>query len=288
VQSNLALIYEDAAAQGTLSGGRWQAGSLRLSNLQTPYLAEIARSVSAAPPDTYVDVDLGAYTAISGIALGSCRVTTLAKFRVRAFATDFASPVIYDTGPADFPGSRVDPDLLGWEDIGFWEGLSQDFDDRGKGSLLLHFLPGPITARAWRIEIIDPSHPAGHIDIGRLIMGRVWQPATNFTYDSNGLDFEALTDVEESRSGTRFYNARNLRRAFSFGFDYLPEAETFRDVYRIVTRSGIHNQVVVAPNPSDPGTYQRDAFIGTLGVLPSLRRPVFQRAATSFKIEEVL
>ncbi|MGA4552387.1 hypothetical protein [Methylorubrum aminovorans] len=287
-QSNLALIYEDMAARATLSGGGWQPGSLKLANLRTPYLAEIARSSNASPANSQFDVDLGAYRTIGGIALGGCQVTPFAQYRLRAFINDASGPVGYDTGVIPFPGTRVDQQLLDWEDPGFWEGVSQEFDDRRKGSLLLHIPPESITARVWRVEIIDPGHPANRIDIGRLIMGRLWQPAFNYTYDNNSLDFEALTDVEESRTGTRFYNARNLRRIFSFGFDFLPEADTLRDVYRIATRSGIHNQVVVAPDPSDITNFQRDAFIGTLSVPPSLRRAAFQRVSTSYKIEEVL
>lgn len=287
-QSNLALLYEDVAARGVLSGGNWLPGSLRLANLQTPYLAEIARSASAAPADTQFDIDLGAPASIGGIAMGACRVTPFARYRIRAFYSDTSGPAFYDTGEVAFPGTRVDPQLLDWQDPGFWEGISQEFDDPRKGSLFLHIPPQPVLARIWRIEIIDPDHPAGRIDIGRLMMGRVWQPAYNYTYDNNSLDFEALTDVEESRSGTRFYNARNLRRVFSFGFDYLPEVETLRDVYRIATRSGIHNQVVVVPDPTDAANFQRDAFIGTLSVPPSLRRSAFRHVSTSYKIEEVL
>ena len=287
-QSNLALVYEDVAARGTLSGGDWQPGSLRLANLQTPYLAEIARSTSAAPSASQFDVDLGRSVVIGGIALGACRVTPFAQYRIRAFLNDASGPTVYDTGVLPFPGTRVDPALLEWEDPGFWEGVSQEFDDPHKGSLLLNIPPDGVAARIWRIEIIDPDHPAGRIDIGRLIMGRVWRPSTNYTFNGNSLDFEALTDVEESRGGTRFYNPRNLRRVFSFAFDYLPQVETLRDVYRIATRSGIHNQVGVVPGPSDTAKFQRDAFSGTLSVPPSLRRAAFQQVSTNYKVEEVL
>lgn len=287
-QSNVSLIYEDMAAQATLSGGGWLTGSLKLANLQTPYLSETARSTNASPTNSQFLVSFGVNRTIGGIALGGCKVTPFAQYRIRAFTSDASGAVAYDTGVVPFSGALVDRTMLEWEDDGFWEGISQEFSDGRKGSLLLHFPPQPVTARIWRIEIIDPTNPNAYIDIGRLLMGRLWQPAINYTYDGNGLDFEALTDVEESRSGTRFYNARNLRRIFSFSFDNLPEAETLRDVYRIVTRSGIHNQVVVAPDPSDIASFQRDAFIGTLSVLPSLRRSAFQRVSTNYKIEEVL
>ena len=61
-----------------------------------------------------------------------------------------------------------------------------------------------------------------------------------------------------------------------------------REIYRIVTTSGVHNQVVVIPDPTDADNVQRDVFIGTIGTLPSLRRSAFHRVATSFKINEAL
>ncbi|AWI88170.1 hypothetical protein C0214_07830 [Methylobacterium sp. DM1] len=71
-------------------------------------------------------------------------------------------------------------------------------------------------------------------------------------------------------------------------FRILPDGETFAQVYRLATRAGTHNQVVVVPSPDDVGSYQRESFIGTLGIMPSLRRAAPGLASTSFRIEEAL
>lgn len=288
VAANLTLIYDNFADAAALSGGQWQTGSLRLDNLRTPYFAEVARSASTDPAATRFNVDLAGLPAVGGIAVGPCSVSAYAQVRVRAYFDGSRTQLAYDSGFVGLPGSQVDQDLLAWEDPGFWEGISADFNDLGKGSIFFHLPPTPVTAQAWTVEIDDRSNIDGHIDIGRLFMGRVWQPTSNYGYDNNSLDFDSLTDVEESRSGVRFFNARNIRRSLSFTFDYLPDAATFRDVYRIATHAGTHNQVAVIPDPDDLDSYQREAFIGTLGQPPSLRRPAFGFAATAFKIEESL
>jgi len=65
-------------------------------------------------------------------------------------------------------------------------------------------------------------------------------------------------------------------------------AEALTELLKVATRSGTHRQVVVIPNPGDPESFAREAFVGTLGTPPSLRRPTFQGVATAFKIEETL
>lgn len=284
-QSNLALIYENYADRGTLSGGSWQTGSLKLSNLLTPYLAQVARSMSTAEADTQFSIDFGQPYIIGGIALGPCNVRPDALCRYRAYDDN---GLVYDSELLPFPGSTVESANLEWEDSGFWEGTSREFDDLSKGIYLIHLPPRPLACERITVEIMDAGNPAGFLDIGRLICGKAWSPKYNYGYEGNSLDFEDLTNREEGSSGARFYNPRPMRRSFSFSFEYLPEAQTFQDIYRIVSRSGTHRQVVVIPNPSDPDSFAREAFIGTLGTLPSLRRPTFQGIATAFKIEEVL
>lgn len=286
--SNLAIIYRNFADLGTLSGGNWQAGSLGLPNLQTPYLAEVARSLDTTPASTRFDADLGRVASIGGIAFGPTTARTTATFRVRAWYDAQHTSPLYDSGVISFPGVSVDSLELEWEEDGFWAGISDEVEDQGKGITVVHLTGAAVVARYWAVEIFDEGNPAGFIEVGRLIIGSVWQPVFNYSYDGNEFGLDPLTDMEEGRSGVRFFNPRNQRRTFSFSFPYLPEDETFGQVYRLATRSGTHNHVVVVPSPDDTGSYQREAFIGTLGVMPSLRRAAPGLASTSFKIEEAL
>lgn len=286
--SNLAIIYRNFADLGSLSGGNWLPGSLRLDNLQTPYLAEVARSADTAPASTRLDADLGRVASIGGIAFGPTTARTSATFRVRAWYDAGHTSPLYDSGVIAFPGVAVDSLELEWEEDGFWAGISDEVEDQGKGITVIHLTGSSVVARYWGVEIFDEGNPAGFIDVGRLIIGSVWQPSFNYSYDGNEFGLDPLTDVEESRSGVRYFNPRNSRRTFSFAFPYLPEDETFDQVYRLATRSGTHNHVVVIPRPGDLGSYQREAFIGTLGMMPSVRRVAHGLASTSFKIEEAL
>ena len=287
-QSNIALIYEAYSDRAQISGGAWQTGSLGLSNLRTPYLAEVARSVSLAPEATQFIVDLNEPSTIGGIALGACNVQPTAEARFRAYRDTARTDQIFDSGRVSFPGVAVDVATIEWEDMGFWSGVTKEFVDNGKSSSLIYLPPTPVQAQYWFIEIFDAFNPAGYIEVGRLFMGQRWSPSINYGYDGNSLDLLDVTGVEESRGGVRFYDQRPIRRSLSVSFDYLTEREVFQDVYRIAVRSGVSGQVVVVSSPDDPDSMRNEAFIATMRQLPSLRRPVFGRASTAFVFDEVL
>jgi hypothetical protein len=292
-QQNLALMYENRVDLDgvVLGGGSWQTGSLSLQNLRTPYLPEVARTTSTEPADTKFYCILPKTFSIGGIALGPTNLRATAQIRVRSYTDQGKSNLVDDSGLLMLPSNQVDSLTLAWEDAGFWEGVTQEFDDIGRGIgkgatfiyiPLFRFIAGYI-----EVEIFDKGNPDGYFDIGRFFASRTWRPPKNYEEGTNSLDFEAVTDEEMGRSGTLFHNARAIRRSFKFAFPYLPETE-LREIYQIAVRSGIHNQIVVVPNPGDPSTFLREAFIGTLGQMPSLRRMSTPNIATEFVAKESL
>lgn len=292
-QQNLALLYENRVDLDgvVLSGGSWQTGSLGLANLRTPYLAEVARTMSTAPADTQFLCNLPQPYTIGGIALGPTNLRPSALVRFRSYADATLATLVDDSGLVALPSNKVDSISLAWEDPGFWEGVTQEFDDIGKGigkgPTFIYIPINRFVAGAVTVEIFDQGNPAGFFDIGRFFVSRTWRPTYNYEEDSNSLDFEAVTDQEDGRSGTSFFNPRAIRRLFKFGFSFLPDTE-YREIYQIAVRSGIHNQIMVVPNPGDPNTYLREAFFGTLGQVPSLRRKSTPNIATEFVARESL
>lgn len=291
--SNLALLYENRVDLDgvVLAGGSWQTGSLGLNNLRTPYLPEVARTMSAAVADTQFTCALPQIYSIGGFALGPTNLRPSALLRIRSYTDSTMQTQVDDSGFLALPNATVDQTTLAWEDPGFWEGITQEFDDIGKGigkgATFVYIPPVRFTAAFFKVEIFDPGNPIGYIDVGRFFVSRTWRPTYNYDEQGNSLEFEAITDQEDGRSGTSFFNARALRRIFKFAFGYLPDTE-FREIYQIIVRSGIHNQVYVVPNPGDPSTYLRESFFGTLNALPSLRRMSTPYVATDFVVKESL
>lgn len=285
----LAIGTENHAVEGTLSGGDWvDSDTIKLENLTTPYMSEVARSASADPEDTQFTVDLGRARTIGVVALGNTSIQPTAQWRVRAFQDDSLTVTIYDSGIVDIPGTTVPSLSLEWEDDGFWDGLSQEFDDLMKGVTLIHLPPDDVYARYWLIEVFDNGNPAGYLDIGACYLGPRWQPDHNASYGSNELGFEDLTDEEESRNGTKFFNDRNIRRIMAFALEYLPDEQEVKNIYRLSMRARRSRQILFIMSPLQEETYQREAFFGTLRQLPPIHRNSFQTIHTNFVIEESL
>jgi hypothetical protein len=292
-QANFALLYENRVDLDgvVLGGGSWQSGSLGLSNLQTPYLAEVARTASTAVTDTQFTCQLPQAYSIGGFALGPTNLRPSALVRIRSYVDSSMQAMVDDSGYLALPSSTVDQNTLQWEDLGFWEGITQEFDDVGKGigkgSTFVYIPTVRFVAGFFLVEIFDPGNPVGYFDIGRFFASRTWRPTYNFDEQNTSLDFEAVTDQEEGRSGTLYFNPRAMRRKFKCQWSDLPDFE-FREIYQIIVRSGIHNQVYVCPNPADPTTYLRESFFGTLDQLPSLARKAVPRLSTAFVVKESL
>jgi hypothetical protein len=292
-KSNVAVLYENRVDLDgvVLSGPGWMTGSLGLANLQTPYLAEVARSNTAKPADTQFTVTLPKAYSVGGFALGPTNMRITGQVRIRSYYDQGTTQLLDDSGLITLPTGIVDNLTLAWEDAGFWEGVTQEFDDIGKGigkgATFIYIPTNRFTAGYFTVELFDDGNPIGYLDAGRLFISRTWRPTYNYDEANNSLDFEAVTDQEEGRSGTVFFNPRAMRRSFKFGFAYLPESE-FREIYQIIVRSGIHNQVMVVPNPGDPTTFLREAFFGTLSQPRSLRRMASPYISTEFVTKESL
>jgi len=139
----------------------------------------------------------------------------------------------------------------------------------------------------WLLEFFDVDNGDGHVDIGRLFMGRAFIPEVNYSQD-NQLTIEPLTDVEESLGGLRSYWERGLRRTFRCSFQHLSETEMFDDVMRIMLRSGISRQVFLVPDPDDESFGNRRSFLATFKQIPAMQQVLVERGTTAFDLQEVL
>ena len=74
------------ADAGTLSGGSWEA-TLPLTNLQTRWLSDVARSTDAALASTKFVCDQGSAKRVRAVYLGGHNLSLAAKYLVRAYDT---------------------------------------------------------------------------------------------------------------------------------------------------------------------------------------------------------
>jgi hypothetical protein len=288
-----AVVYENYADGAVFSGGSY---SLSLENLKNDDIHRVARSSSLDPAATQFTVNLGAQRPVGAVILGPLNIAPGATFRIRSFADQDMTEPLYDSSVITVGGTVIDWSDLSqwfeWEDNNFWEGVPQpDLPELPRYAIgtIPAEVAGQGLAQFWLVEINDPSNPSGYVDMGRLLMGRIFRPSLNYAPESNELSFSMLTDVTESLGGRRTYWFRGMRRLFRCSFPMGPENEAFEDWLRLAVRARTDKQIFVIPEETDDVDYlQRRAFLATLRQPPAIVQVLVERASVVFDAEEVI
>jgi hypothetical protein len=258
--SNLMLGYNNWVDAATLSGGSW-SGALPLANAQNRYLSKSARSSNALAASTLINIDLGSAKAVQ--AFGAIRTNLSASgatYRLRgATVSNFATSV-YDSGTVS--ANPHTPDLI----LG---------------------LPSPVSARYWRLELVDTSNAAGYVQLGRLFIGPALAPADNYSKGAE-IGYQSRTTVQQSLGGVDHFDIRAGRRLFTFALDWLTEAEAFNSVLELQRLCDIHGEVLLIRDPADTTYNQQRHFLGRLQQLTPIKNPYLTNHQAGFEVLEIV
>jgi len=256
---NLILGYNNLIDTATLSGGSWSA-ALPLANLKSRILSKVARSSDAAAASTRIDIDLGSAKSVQ--AFGAIRTNLSASgatYRLRGSNDNTFAASLYDSGTAS--AAAQTPDLI----LG---------------------LDAAVTARYWRLEIVDTANASGYIQIGRLFIGTALAPADNYSKGAE-IGYQSSTAVAKSVGGVKYFDRRPGERLFSFQLDWLTDAEALGQALELQRISGIHGEVLLVVDPADTIFNQKRHFLGTLQQLPPLKNPYLTNYQAAFNVVEV-
>lgn len=274
---NVLLIYDNFSDVATLSGGSF-VPALPLNNLKVPEPYKVARTTNTLLSSTQFSVSLGGPRAMKAIVIGPTNLSTAHKYRISGTGFDTG----WSTGLA-----RAEWNTLPWDDPDFWTGLTP-WDDDERGIWIIHVFDTPVVAKNWLVEIDDQLNSDGYIDLGRLVMGRVWQPSLNFVYGNNGLAFRDNSLRATTLSGSEKIWRRRNPRVFNLAFDYLPDEEMYRDGYDFQRIAGYDGQVFVVPDPDNIQTRQRRSFLATVTRPDPLAQVTFGRSSMAFELKEII
>jgi hypothetical protein len=102
-----------------------------------------------------------------------------------------------------------------------------------------------VSARYWRIDIIDPS--LANLQIGRVFLGPHWEPSSNMQLDWK-LMVEDSSRVAYSYGGQAYSDTRPKRRVIDFVLDFMSEGEIFFNAFALARANGIVKDVLVVPD----------------------------------------
>ncbi len=285
---NFLILSDNSADEGTLSGGSW---SIPLSAMQDPRPTKRARSTNLELASTTFRIALNTVRTFRALAFGPTNFTSSARYRITAYSDADFTVETYDSGWNDI-GIQAVPSLdLEWENPDFWTGVEPIDDPDNSGIFVIHDFMVNESGKYWIFELDDQGNGDGFVEIGRLYMGRAYQPSIN--YLPNNIGFETNTTVEKALGGTRYYVRRKSARTLNVTFEYLPTQEVWDEVYRLQVISGLDRQVFVIPDPDDTVNRNKRSFLGNLKELSSIQLlnialETGLTASTAFQITEAL
>lgn len=287
--ANVSLAWPNLIDSCTVSGGSWMS-TLPATNVQNRRISKVARSSNTLTTSTIFNIDQGASSpvAIECIGLVAHNLSVSAKVRIRGDdAADFAS-VIYNSGWLDVWSSGVIPqDLLEWEDDNFWLGTISQNAIAGYRAPFTHYLTAASPLRYWRIELDDTGNTDGWLQIGRVFIGQVWQPAYNMSYGMT-FGYEDATALESSLTGEEFFDIRTRTRLHKFSLDFLSKEEAYSYILNMQQILGTSGEILISGDRSDTANTPRMCFLGRMKTLSPLGTPHHNVYSAQFEIKEIL
>lgn len=267
--SNLGIGWPDRVSAATVSGGSWQA-SLPVTNVADRRITRPARSTDATAANTKIDIDCGSAKSMRAFALINHNLQSTAQWRIKASLTALGSTDVLDTGALNILQMSLSPDVLAWEDSGWWEGIGDGWLRNMHPVIYVH--TSQISARYVRIEITDTSNSDGYVQIGRAIISPMLVPATN---DDLGrgrgfLDFNAF-DVGEA--GAEFARLGRKAKRETVSLSWLTEEEA-RFLRGISRQRGTDDDVLYVPDVGSASAQQEYGFLARIeGGLDGIDQP---------------
>lgn len=284
----ITLCWPNYVNEATLEGGNWST-QMPVDFLKSQLFSRKATSDSTALTDTQIKASFSRPRPVYLVALAAHNLTTIARWRVRAYYNVNYTDLQYDSGWVDVWPAVYSTAELEWEYDNFWLG-TLDEESRGNFTPLTYiFLPEAYIAQSLHIEIDDTTNADGYISIGRLMVSDAWQPDINMSY---GVDYgyENNTTVEEANdpNRTEHFDPAVPKRTMSFTLDTLSESEAFNRVHRMQRVQGVHNEVLVAEGVDYRPEKLNRTFIGRIAQPDPISHPYFRTYASSLSFKEIL
>ena len=274
--------YQNRIDEAVLSGGSWQAP---LVNIQNRELQVKARSTNLLPASTLIDIDLGAYRVTSMLGVAAHNLSSDATYRVTAGTAAGLSDV-YDSGLIEAWPAVYATDELEWEDDNFWDGRISEEDRIGYNACLTLQMP-TVGAQFLRLEIFDSTNPSGYVELGRIFIGRKFEPSRGFEVGAL-IGYVDESEIENSLQGVEYFREIQMHRVANLTAPVMNKNEAFSAVFEMQRKSGITKEVMIIGDPDDAAEQLRQSFIGRLQQVSPIVHTAYDLHSVGFEIKELI
>lgn len=283
--SNAIIAYQNRIDEATFATyGSWEA-SLPLDNIKNRTLSKVARSTSAANADTKFRFSLVKARIVGAVALVNHNLSTLATWRYKVFADSGYSTLLFDSGVLDVWPAMPDG-YFEWEDDGFWAMKVPEEDREFLSSTVVYPPASLVVGQYYEIEFFDATNSDGFVELGRIFIGKKYQPEANMSFGAS-VGIESRTLIDEAISGAEYFDRRNSFRVARFDLSNMSSSESIinADLMKI---SDTDSEVVFVYDPDDSISLGRNSFLGRLRTLSAIEQPYATLFRTSYEIKELL
>lgn len=282
---NAIIAYQNRIDESTFASyGSWEA-SLPLTNIKNRTLSKVARSTSDANADTKFRFSLTKDRIISTVAIINHNLSTNATWRYRVYSDSGYTTLTYDSGVLEvWPTMPVG--YFEWEDDGFWNMRTPEEDRDYLSPTTIHVPTALVVNQYYQIEFFDDANPDGYVQLGRVFVGKKYQPTVNMSLGAS-VGNESRTLIDEAISGAEYFDRRNSYRVARFDLSLLDSSDSILNA-DLIKISDTDSEVVFVYDPDDAIGIGRKSFLGRLRTLSAIEQPYTQFYRTAYEIKELL
>ena len=141
-------------------------------------------------------------------------------------------------------------------------------EERAGARGLMVTTPGQ-TLQWWRVDLSDPTNPAGFVELGRVFMGSRWRPQYGALSGAT-LGFIDRSTSTEADSGAEYFVERPLPRVAEVDLVILDEAVAMGEGLELQRQLGTTGEVLFQWDDGDTTYQPARAFLGRLRTLQPL------------------
>ena len=230
-----------------------QASTLPVGNLQTIQPQKKWRA--AGVTTCSITIALAQAIACNALALVAHNLTAAAVFRIRGAGSSAAvtyAPVV-DTGYVSAWPLGVKPLVASWPNY-----------------LSLVRWTNAAALQYWQLDIYDTGPGQTYLEAGRLVIGKAWQPSTNFDLGGYPVGFDPQDVQMKTPSGYTFTDRRaaSAGRQIALQITGANQREVLDGVAEMQRLCGMWGDVIVCLDPAATTDFHRQSMQGVFTAKP--------------------
>lgn len=279
---DVAAVTSDAAS--------W-VSTLPLTNLQSPRLAEVARTTDLSFTLT-IDLSAKAARGIGCVAIAGHNLSATAQVQI---VTSQGVTQKDDSGVLS-PWMYLSADDPHWDTHSYSAAIIDSERLAELTPTLIYFLPTNKMANKVVITITDTSNPDNYIEIGRVFVGEQMGFEMGEEYGDAAYGLIDFSEIQITKRRARYAYEYPRLRTLIVGFNHLTRGEALGGLRSAQLRAGLMGEVITAEGIPTYTTISGskcvdsnwfiNAFFGYFTEFDGLRNPYFSAYSMPVSIEE--